>query len=52
MKKLLKQLIKNGQIATQYVDFEGNVSLDMPFNPNGSMLWNRRYNKSRWKSIW
>jgi phosphoribosylformylglycinamidine synthase len=34
---LIKELIKNGQVATQYVDFEGNVSLNMPFNPNGSM---------------
>ena len=34
----LRQLITNDQIATQYVDLEGNVSLDMPFNPNGSVL--------------
>ena len=36
--KLLKQLIENGQVATQYVDNKGNIALDMPFNPNGSML--------------
>ena len=36
--ELLRQLITNDQIATQYVDLEGNVSLDMPFNPNGSVL--------------
>ena len=36
--ELLRQLIVNDQIATQYVDLEGNVSLDMPFNPNGSVL--------------
>lgn len=35
---LLKELEEDGQVATQYVDFEGNVSLDMPYNPNGSML--------------
>lgn len=34
---LIKELIAKGQVATQYVDFDGNVSLDMPFNPNGSM---------------
>ncbi len=34
---LIKELIANGQVATQYVDFDGNVSLNMPFNPNGSM---------------
>lgn len=36
--KLLKQLIENGQVATKYVDNKGNIALDMPFNPNGSML--------------
>lgn len=35
---LLKQLIENGQVATQYVDNKGNIAVDMPFNPNGSML--------------
>ena len=25
------------QIATQYVDPDGNVATDMPFNPNGSV---------------
>jgi phosphoribosylformylglycinamidine synthase len=29
-------LIKNGQVATQYVDCEGNVCGDMEGNPNGS----------------
>ena len=35
---LIKELIANGQVATQYVDLEGNISLNMPFNPNGSMF--------------
>ena len=35
---LIKELIKNGQVATQYVDFNDEVSLDMPYNPNGSMF--------------
>lgn len=34
---MLAQLRSNGQIATQYVDFAGNPSLDIPYNPNGSM---------------
>jgi phosphoribosylformylglycinamidine synthase len=34
---LVKKLIENGQVATQYVDLEENVSLNMPYNPNGSM---------------
>jgi phosphoribosylformylglycinamidine synthase len=29
-------LAANGQIATQYVDLEGNPSMDTAFNPNGS----------------
>ena len=33
----LRRLAENGQIATQYVDPDGNVTTDMPFNPNGSV---------------
>ena len=36
--EMLKQLIENGQIATQYTDLEGNPSMDIQYNPNGSML--------------
>ena len=36
--KVLKELLENGQIATQYVDLNGEVAMDMPYNPNGSML--------------
>ncbi len=32
----IAQLAANGQIATQYVDLEGNPSLDIRFNPNES----------------
>ncbi|MCX6557121.1 MAG: phosphoribosylformylglycinamidine synthase [Candidatus Aminicenantes bacterium] len=31
-------LFSLGQVATQYVDFEGKPTLDSFFNPNGSML--------------
>ena len=34
--KMLKQLMENGQIATQYVDLEGNATYDIDYNPNGS----------------
>ena len=34
---MVKELATNGQIATQYIDFDGNVALDMPYNPNGSV---------------
>jgi phosphoribosylformylglycinamidine synthase len=34
--EVMKQLIANGQIATQYVDFEGNPTSDIHFNPNNS----------------
>ena len=36
-KELEEQLIANGQIATQYVDFDGNATYDIDFNPNGSI---------------
>ena len=32
----IERMLKNGQIATQYVDFAGNPSYDLRFNPNGS----------------
>ncbi len=35
--EVMKELIKNGQIATQYVDLEGNASMDIAYNPNGSV---------------
>jgi phosphoribosylformylglycinamidine synthase len=36
-KELIKRLQQNGQIAAQYVDFEGKPSMDIKFNPNGSV---------------
>ncbi|MBE6788291.1 MAG: phosphoribosylformylglycinamidine synthase [Ruminococcaceae bacterium] len=35
--ELIKKLAENGQIATQYVDFDGNATSDVHFNPNDSM---------------
>jgi phosphoribosylformylglycinamidine synthase len=35
--ELIEQMSQNGQIATQYVDFEGNPTLDIRFNPNTSV---------------
>ncbi|MBR6259447.1 MAG: phosphoribosylformylglycinamidine synthase subunit PurQ, partial [Oscillospiraceae bacterium] len=35
--ELLIKLAENGQIATQYVDLEGNPTMDVQFNPNGSV---------------
>ncbi|MDD6095578.1 MAG: phosphoribosylformylglycinamidine synthase [Clostridia bacterium] len=34
--ELISTLAKNGQIATQYVDFDGNPTDDIRFNPNNS----------------
>ena len=34
---LKKELISKGQIATQYVDLDGNATYDVSFNPNGSV---------------
>ena len=33
----IDRLIANGQVAFQYVDFNGEPSMDIAFNPNGSM---------------
>ena len=35
---VLEQLAANGQIATQYIDLEGRPTMDLRYNPNGSML--------------
>ncbi|MGH4125832.1 MAG: phosphoribosylformylglycinamidine synthase [Clostridium sp.] len=35
--EVIKKLFENGQVATQYVNFEGARSYDIDFNPNGSM---------------
>ncbi|MBE5787607.1 MAG: phosphoribosylformylglycinamidine synthase, partial [Clostridiales bacterium] len=35
--EVLKNLIANGQVATQYVDLNGNPTDDILFNPNGSV---------------
>ena len=34
---MLKELAAKGQIATQYVDLEGNPTNVFPYNPNGSV---------------
>ena len=33
----VRRLAANGQIATQYVDLDGAASMDVHFNPNGSL---------------
>ena len=35
---LLETLRANGQLATQYVDLDGEPSMDLRYNPNGSVL--------------
>ncbi len=35
--ELVRKLAANGQIATQYVDLNGNPTMDTAFNPNGSV---------------
>ena len=35
---LARRLAENGQVATQYVDLQGNPSMDTAFNPNGSIF--------------
>ena len=36
--ELIRELAKNGQIATQYVDLDDNATSDVHFNPNDSMF--------------
>ena len=35
--ELIRQLAADGQIATQYVDLDGNATADVHYNPNGSL---------------
>ncbi len=35
---VIRSLCDGGQIATQYVDFNDNATMDLRFNPNGSTL--------------
>ena len=34
----LKKLVEHGQVATQYVDVDGNPTMDEDYNPNGSYM--------------
>ena len=36
--ELIMKLAENGQIATQYVDLDGRPTMDIRFDPNGSVL--------------
>jgi phosphoribosylformylglycinamidine synthase len=36
--EILKNFEKTGQIATQYVDLDGEPTSDIRFNPNGSAM--------------
>lgn len=36
--KVIQELYENGQIATQYMDQDGNIAHGMPFNPNNSLF--------------
>ncbi|MGD9898666.1 MAG: phosphoribosylformylglycinamidine synthase [Calditrichaceae bacterium] len=35
--EVMDELIRNGQIATQYVNLDGEATYDIDFNPNGSL---------------
>ncbi|MBD5080612.1 MAG: phosphoribosylformylglycinamidine synthase [Ruminococcaceae bacterium] len=35
--EVIRKLIENGQVATQYVDLQGNPTMELAYNPNGSM---------------
>ena len=35
---VIRRLIENGHIATQYCDLDGNATMDIDYNPNGSAM--------------
>ena len=37
-KEVLEELFNNGQVFTQYVDENGQPTMESPYNPNGSMM--------------
>ncbi len=37
-KEVIEELFNNGQVFTQYVDSNGQPTMESPFNPNGSMM--------------
>ena len=49
---MIRELAENGQIATQYVDMEGEPAHAYPFNPAGSVHAVEEYNQPGWKDIW
>ena len=36
--KTIDKLFENGQVLFQYTDLEGNITMDSPYNPNGSVM--------------
>ncbi len=37
-KEVIEKLFENGQVFTQYVDAQGQPTMESPYNPNGSMM--------------
>ncbi len=37
-KEVIEELFENGQVFTQYVDQNGQPTMESPYNPNGSMM--------------
>ena len=38
----IRKLFENGQVATQYCDFEGNITMQEEWNVNGSYCADRK----------
>ena len=49
--ELVKQLAENGQIATQYVDLNGNPTADMSLQPQQLRLGRGGHHLSRWPRV-
>ena len=49
--EVLDTLMKNGQIATQYVDIEGNPTMDQRYNPQRLCAGDRRHHQPGWSCV-
>ena len=50
--QVLDKLIANGQVATQYVDLEGQPTMDQSYNPNGSRAGHRGHHQPGRPRLW
>ena len=44
---MIQKLFENGQVATQYVDLNGDPTMNEEFNPNGRVLGKMGHSERR-----